>query len=211
MTEDRAVRRATGPETSGFTLIELLVVIAVFGLLSTVLFGGFHFATRAVAAGTARLDRAEQLALVAGFLRNQFSDIRPFPTSASAVAFAGNSNAVRFVAAPPAYLSPGGFHALRIAAERVGRDGQLVLRWEAMPGAGEDAPSISPSILLNGIADASFAYFGSAGAKQAPDWREDWDGARGLPVLIRLRIVFADHTPAPDIIVAVQPAAAASR
>jgi general secretion pathway protein J len=203
--------RARPSALSGFTLVELLVVIAVFGLLSAILFGGFHFATRTVAAGTARLDRAEQLTLVAGFLRNQLSDIRPFPASPSAIAFAGEAGALRFIAAPPSQLAPGGFHALRIAAERVGHDGRLVLHWDAMPDAGEDAPAIRPSVLLDGLAEASFAYFGAAGTRQAPDWQEEWNGARGLPALIRLRLVFADHTPAPDIIVAVQPAVAASR
>jgi general secretion pathway protein J len=209
MTEGRAMQRQARCGSAGFTLVELLVVIAIFGLLSVILFGGFRFATRTVTAGTVRLDHTEQLALVTGFLRRELADVRPFPVSAKAVAFTGEANAIRFIAAPPTYLAPGGFHALRIAAEN---SGQLVLRWEAMPDdATEEAPAIRPSVLLDGVTDAAFAYFGAVGVRRAPDWQDDWDGARGLPLLIRLRLTFADRMPAPDIVVAARPAVAASR
>jgi hypothetical protein len=189
-------------------LIELLVVLAVFGLLSVILFGGFRFVSGTVTAGTARLDRAEQFRLAASFLRSQLADIRAFPDvdtgDRAAVAFMGEPEAVSFTAAPPAYLAPGGFHALRIALESGSR---LVLRWRGAPGeATLDAPAIPPSVLFDGVADAAFAYFGARSPREAPDWQESWDGTGGLPRLIRLRVTYADGAPVPDIVVAVKAA-----
>ena len=104
----------------GFTLVELLVVLAVFSLMSVLLFDGFHFATGVAANGNVRLERAQEIALASTFLRNQFSDMRPFPATGradGAVAFEGEPGGLVFVGAPPAYLSPGGFQELRVGAE----------------------------------------------------------------------------------------------
>lgn len=193
----------------GFTLIELLVVIAVFGLLSVVLGGGFRFAERAIAIGTGRVDRAGDLGLTDSFIRARLADARPLPDPAAkdAVLFDGAPDKVSFIGTPPAYLARGGFHAERLTIEN--RSGVRRLVFSAVPLDGEAAePS---SVLAEGIRSADFAYFGRVAANAPPAWHDRWSGEAGLPALIRLRLVFADDSVAPDLVVAVRPAGPAFR
>ena len=201
---------ATG--TEGFTLVELLVVLAIFSLMSVLLFDGFHFATGVAANGNRRLERAQDVALASTFLRNQFSDMRPFPASGrddgSTVAFEGEPGGLVFVGAPPAYLSPGGFQQLRVGTEATRLGQGLTVRWRPVRG-GDGVPtdgSLPPSILLDGIAAADFAYFGSTAPREPPSWHASWSGSAGLPMLVRLRVTFRDGYAAPDLIVAPRPA-----
>jgi general secretion pathway protein J len=205
-------RPGTGRSNAdGFTLVELLVVLAIFSLMSLVLFDGFHFATSAAANGNARVERAQEIALASAFLRKQFADIRPFPIGgpddAKTVAFDGSPEGLVFVGAPPAYLSPGGFQELRIGLEPTQQGQGLTVRWRPVRNDGITAiGGQPPSILIDGIAETDFAYFGSTAPRAPPTWNARWSGAAGLPALIRLRVTFRDGHAAPDLIVALRPA-----
>jgi len=199
--------------SAGFSLVELLVVLAIFGLMSVLLFDSLHFASRASIAGNARLDRTRDVALASAFLRRQLADIRPLPDSPQEtgrqVAFEGGPSGLDFVAALPGYLAPGGFQSLRVALE-TGRSGSaLTLRWQPLGGETADNAKPAPSVLLDGLSTADFSYFGPTAPREPPDWHATWSGATGLPMLIRLKLVFADGYAPPELIVAPRPAEAA--
>ncbi|HEV2673305.1 MAG TPA: prepilin-type N-terminal cleavage/methylation domain-containing protein [Aliidongia sp.] len=183
---------------AGFTLIELLVVLAIFGLMSAMLSGGFHSLSHIVETGNRRVDRTAQLTLTANFLHRVVADARPLPDGADRVMFEGTEDAVRFVGAPPVALAKGGFHMLQVDVE--GKPHQLVFRSGPM---GDTRPA--RSILLDGVADARFAYFGRLLRTQPANWHDQWPGTAGLPQLIRLRVTFTDGSSAPDLIVAPRP------
>ena len=197
-------------DAAGFTLVELLVVLAIFSLMSLLLFDAFHFASHAATGGNARLARTRDFALAESFLRAQLADIRPFAAADQSdgrdVLFEGGPEGLDFIGAPPAYLAPGGFQELRIALEADSANKSLVIRWQPLRGGSTDARPLPPTVLLDGLARADFAYFGSSTARQAPDWHTTWSGAVGLPSLIRLKLTFRDGYAPPELIVIPRPA-----
>jgi general secretion pathway protein J len=192
---------------AGFTLVELLVVVALFGLISVMLLGGFRFATRAVTRGTLFIDRAAEFGLAADVLRRQLGDAQPLPArgGTDATLFDGTRDGLTFASLPPAYLAAGGWHRLEVRVEQIAGRRALTLGWRLIDA--DTAPMQRPSVLIADIAGADFAYFGATASETVPDWHDRWSGRDGLPMLIRVRIHFADGVFTPDVIVAVRPAA----
>jgi general secretion pathway protein J len=198
---------------AGFTLIEMLVAIALIGLLTAGLFGALRFGTRASSAVDRTLDHSRQLALVYGFLQSRLADAQPFPAGAAGdqgtIWFDGTPDALEFVSMAPMQLTAGGFFAVRIEPHPGGRGGgnsggELVTTWRSVAGrntAGIE-PNLPPSVLLEHIAAAHFAYFGAHSAEDASGWHDRWHDTDHLPSMVRLRVDFADGWHSPDLIVA---------
>lgn len=193
---------------AGFTLIELLVVVALFGLISVMLFGGFRFTIRAVTSGTHFMDRAAELGLAADVLRRELGDAQPLPErgGAGATLFDGTREKVMFAGLPPAYFAQGGWHQLQVGVERMGGRRALTLRWQLIDAATAPMQMQHPSVLVADIVGADFAYYGAIGSETSPAWHDQWNGRDGLPMLIRVRMRFADGAFVPDLIIAVRPA-----
>jgi len=200
-----ALKPATG---EGFTLVELLVAITLVALITTVLFGGLRFGTRAASAVAARVDRSSQIAGIYDFMQSELTDARLLPTSADATqpsaSFDGQPDAISFVTIPPAYLALGGFHMLHVAMERAGQTRRLIVSWQQVPRGSlpAEAATLQPSILLDKVTTVEFGYFGAAEANRPPEWQDHWTERTDLPQMIRLRITLADGWRGPDLIIA---------
>jgi general secretion pathway protein J len=198
--------------TAGFTLVELLVALTLFALLSVLLFGGLRFGTRATAAGTARLEAAGELAAATGFLRAQLADAQPLtkedPGGSKSVAFEGEAESMEFATLPPAHLAAGGWYALHLAPERAGGSLALKLTWRLVRTEqwGEPVAPPLPSTLIDHLARIECSYFGVGAEGEAPKWHDSWHGASSLPLLVRVRLTFADGSHAPDLVVALRAA-----
>ncbi len=208
--------RAPAARAAGFTLVELLVALTLFAVLSVLLFGAVRFGMRATEVGTARLERAGDIAAAAGFLRNELADAQPLEKQQDdrrTIAFDGEADSVEFTALTPAYLAPGGWHVLKVAFERRDAAGRLVLSWRLVRAdEGDDGPLASGrAVLLEGVKSVEFGYFGAAAEGDRPQWHERWQDAASLPALVRLRIAFADGKRAPDLLVALRAAGAVWR
>lgn len=199
----------------GFTLIEMLVALTLFALLSVMLLGGLRFGTRATSAGTAQQEWSAEIATTANFLRNQLADAQPIDISGNtaqpAIAFDGSADSVEFVGLPPAHLALGGLHKFTITVEK--NDAgvrQLVVIWRLIRSDGTTTTLSDPhrSVLLDRVAAVEFSYFGGSTSDETPDWHDSWNEMPQLPLLIRLRIAFADGKHAPDLIVALRTAVA---
>jgi general secretion pathway protein J len=203
-------KRIDRTATAGFTLVELLVAVTLVAVLTVALFGGLRFATRSTDAVGKRIDRTAQLALAYEFMERELGDAQALPASSSApdapVDFDGEAEGLSFVALPPGELGLGGFHWLHVALEGTGPARRLIVSWEALArGPEAEAASISaprPSILLDGVKDVAFAYFGVQDPNRPLAWGDRWTERRALPQLIRLRVTLADGTRAPDLVVA---------
>lgn len=202
-----SARPASKSAAEGFTLVELLVAITLVALMTTVLFGGLRFGTRAASAVAARVNHSADIAGVYDFMQNELTDARLLaaadPTQPS-TSFDGEPDAISFITTSPAYLALGGFHALHVAIEGDERTRRLIVSWQQVPrGLSSAEPvTLQPSILLDKVATVAFSYFGLVDPNHPPEWQDHWTDRADLPQLIKLRIVLADGWQGPDLVVA---------
>jgi general secretion pathway protein J len=201
--------------SEGFTLVELLVAITLIALLTVGLYQAFGIGTRAASTVSANIDRPAQIALAYDFMQRAVSAAEPLPaagnSSPGAINFDGESEALSFVAVPPAYLAIGGFQLLHLGLEQGKNGARLVVTWEGV-ARGPIAPQptmFQPSVLIDQVRSVAFAYFGVPGPKQKPSWLDRWSERDALPQLIRMRLTLANGIQAPDLIVAPRLAAMA--
>ena len=194
---------------AGFTLVELLIAVALIALLSSMLFIGFRFGTRAVAAADDRIDRAAEIAVAYGFLEEALANARSLPqpeqSSDAPPSFVGTRAGLAFVTAPPAQLTLGGLHLLRLELEPSVRGSRLTVSWRLVsdrrPGDREPV-ELQPSVLIDKVASARFSYSGVRTPGRLPEWSDTWEPAAGLPRLVRIGITLVDGWQAPDFVVA---------
>jgi general secretion pathway protein J len=202
---------------AGFTLIELLVALTLLGLVSVVLFGGLRFGTRAWEVGNARAERLAEVQAVQAVLRRRIAQaVLPEDAGAesafsdSPAAFAGEEDSLRFVALVPSRIGVGGFYLFELSVADDGDGARLELAWRLFrpdqPGdLDEPEPGLGGRrVLIEGIEEAKFGYYGAEPAGAESEWRERWDGADGLPALIVIEVAFpsGDARSWPDLVVA---------
>jgi general secretion pathway protein J len=198
-------------DAGGFTLVELLVGLSLLSLISLLLFGGFRFGLRAWEAGDDRIAAADEVGMAEHLLRQQLAEAQPVTIGprpeAAPTLFLGDDAGVTFVAPLPAHRGVGGFYLFSVAMRDGAEGRQLMLRWrrfraDAAPGAEFDPKD--ESVLLNDIDSVAIEYFGSPAAAAPARWLPRWDGALGLPQLVRLRVAFrrGDARRWPEFVVA---------
>lgn len=195
----------------GFTLVELIVAMTLFGLLITMLYGGLRFGARAWEASEEGLDDTARLQVVQEFIRRELSQAYPVSSPEGAEtedgAFAGGPEALAFVGLLPDHLGLGGFSRLRLFLDDDDENKRLVVTWRPLdldPLRLEDETDDAQSVLLRGLADAGFSYFGAIEPGEPPEWREEWAGADRFPLLVRLRLTFVRESVMhwPELVVA---------
>ncbi len=200
---------------AGFTLLELLIGIAVLGLLMGMLFGGLRLASHQVEWRTARLDRGSRVALVQAFMRRSLADARPLEIEgpragvadpAPALAFDGTSEELEFVGPAPESAESGGLELIGLGLVRHGAAaGALSLRVHAYDaGAGGATAPLRESLVLEGVRQAKFAYFGVSAGETEPRWHESWRQLPYLPALVRLTLTLSGGETVPDLVVALR-------
>jgi len=191
----------------GFTLVELLVTLSLMALISIALFGGMRFGIRAWETGAQRIDQATRIELVQSLLRRQLSQAAPPSNKPNgfAPAFLGESDRVAFVAPSPRPDDVGNDVQFVLAESTAHHQSQLTLVWTSphAPESGEPPSSPEAATLLEDIASVELGYYGAPDPQRPAQWWDRWDGAHGLPTLVRLRLTFPkdDERRWPDLIV----------
>lgn len=176
----------------GFTLLETLVGVLILGFLLVGLAGGARFgAAAAIRQGQLR-ERGGDLDAVDRTLRQIVATADP------AAPLTGTPGTLSLVAGIPNAAGP------NIVA--LGLDGRrLVLRWTPKPPGLPLVPPVQQQAeLLSGLAGITLSYYAPATeAGAAAGWQAGWNRPR-LPLLIRLRLAFADPAAPrwPDIVMA---------
>jgi general secretion pathway protein J len=185
--------------TRGFTLLELLVAMTLLALLAGLLFGGLSFGVRVWEKGDAELEKLAELQIAQGLIRRVISrallsDL-PRGENEDAAIFEGTADGLLFVGPAPAQSLPGGFYRLSLRGDDVEGKRRLVMTWrlpvpdDKGPRADEDENLV---VLVDGVADVTFAYFGAGDEDGEPGWRDRWEGVLGLPRLVRIDVTFRD-------------------
>jgi general secretion pathway protein J len=168
---------------AGFTLIELIVALSIAALLSTMLLGGYTFASRAWNRADAASDAADQIYGAQSVLRRAVRGISLDPAE---VKFAGTAASVDFVSA---FALPG--EDPEPTAFSLGIDpcpeGHCLVLILSRPDWVKNGSGLVSTTILRGIEGASIAYRGPGDT----DWQSDWPDNGSAPALVRIEVSFA--------------------
>lgn len=186
-------RRAFGacgghPSDAGFTLLELLLSLALLALIAAVASSGLRFGARAWQ-GAAELDQAAESGAVRNWLEQRLAEAMPLyerePSGNIRIAFEGAADRLLFLAPAAGGPGVGGVYRHEIAARGDGMlrlERSLYRRAARLPGDWRT--------LLEGIAGASFRYFGRDRPGAPPAWHAEWPRGDRLPELIEINVTF---------------------
>ena len=189
----RAARRRPGEQ--GLTLIELLLSLAILVVLTGFLAGGLSMGRRAFDADRANEIGSETDAAIQS-VSSLIASALPVRVSTSGqkpgIIFDGRRETLVFVGLSEGRSLRGGPH--KISLRRSG--GDLVIDVSASTaGAKKDALEPSPPgvVVLRGVREIRFGYFGRINPRAAPSWRTDWFRSEHLPDLVSILIGFEDE------------------
>jgi len=196
--------------TAGFTLLELSIALVLLALMGAVLYGALGFAGTSWDKGEAKVDATSGMRLAQEFMRAQLEQQHPLRMRKVAefpLLFLGDRNEIRYAAALPSRVAAGGIWYYRLS---VGDDarGPLVLERMVPDVNGTRVPDFSEaekSIIVTGIAEIRFAYYGrdgGSGNADEPSWRDRWDNAQRLPLLVRIDVIPKQGAAWPTLVVA---------
>jgi len=190
----------------GFTLIEMLVGLTLLGLMTLALFSALRIGLDSWDRSEVKALQVVDLRIVEGVMRREVAKAFPLRVGTAAdnkIAFEGDTGRVRFVGALPANLTPGGLSLISIESGQ-GEDipgksaptRQLVLKHIQISNDTKDFSEIDgadagTTVLLTGLGEIEFDYFGRENDQADPAWRKDWTVPTRIPSLVRMKFKFA--------------------
>lgn len=206
------MRPSRAPGARGFTLIEVVLATALLAAGLALAYATLGAATGSVHGAERAIERTDRVRAVQGFLRRQIQAARPAPfdrdpDSGQPIAFRGERDGIEFVSAMPGHLARGGMHwqQLRLVPDagalRLEFDHRLVLGG-VLVDEGDARP---PEVLMRGIERAEFQFRLLDQDARLGDWVSHHDLPPGqLPVMVALRVEFADAQRWPALEIALQ-------
>jgi general secretion pathway protein J len=189
----RAAHRRLGEQ--GLTMIELLLSLAILVVLAGFLTGGLSLGRRAFDADRANGIGSETDAAIQ-VISTLISSALPVRANTgdkdASIVFDGHQETLLFVGLSEGRSLRGGPH--KISVRRNG--GDLVVDVIASAKATKnDALGASPPgiVVLSGVREIRFKYFGRASPSAVPGWRADWFRSEHLPELVSVQINFEDE------------------
>ncbi len=186
----RAARLAR--RSAGFTLLELLIAVTVLGLLMVLVVNGVQFGTRVWETGRAGAARISEAETARTFLRGWIESSLPFAVDADdgtrrPIALGGGPDRMQLPALMPAHLG-GGRRLLELSVVQDGTSRDLALRSVT---AEADARTDTMTVLIAGVEQVRFAYFGANG-EGLITWHPFWRAQDGAPLLVRVEVGFPE-------------------
>lgn len=184
----RAPRRRASQ--CGLTLIELLVSLAILMILTSFIVGGLSTTIRAF--NTDRRSTTEMASHAAAeSVRDLVASAIPAANSqpGGPLLFDGQREELRFVALSEGRTLRGGPQDVRI--RRRGKELVVEVFGSLRDNDARKAP-VSSTTIVKGLRDVRFRYFGDAGAKGEPTWRDGWTKSDRLPALVEMSFSFED-------------------
>ena len=186
---------------AGYSLVELLVVLALLGLIAVAINGGIRFGARVWERTESHVESGELARGGQALLRDVLSRIYPHEpdpnVAGEPAAFAGERESMEFRGMSSSAFGGAGLTHFSLSARRAG--GMVTLAIAFAPERGPAAEQ--QEVLLSGAREIDFAY--AQLANGAVIWNETWAGQPGVPLLIRVRVLFPPESGLswPDLIV----------
>jgi general secretion pathway protein J len=204
-------RRCAPSRSRGFTLLELTIALVLLALMATVLYGALGFAGTSWDRGEAKAEASAGMRLTQEFLRGQLESQHPLRMRKMAefpLLFGGERDELHYAASLPARVAAGGIWFYRLSVARDGERSPLVLERVVPDVNAARVPDFTEperSILAQDIEEVRIGYYGrDANASNAdePSWRDRWDDAQRLPLLVRIDVTPKHGAPWPTLVVA---------
>jgi prepilin-type N-terminal cleavage/methylation domain-containing protein len=184
---------------AGFTVLELLIGLCILSLFSIYAITAFRQIGH-MKQMIDRIEAASSIVAVESHVRSLLSGARPIMvrTSSAAspvVSFSGGKTGLSLVTVSDGELEIGGLYAARLELRRRA-DGlfdfvTIRRRFQrSLPGANKD----QTHMLLEGIADLRFRYFGPESSGAPSSWRPDWISRETLPELVEVTVTFPSES-----------------
>jgi general secretion pathway protein J len=193
----------------GFTLIELLIAMVLLAFILTLLFAGLRLGSRSWDAAEAKVGESERMRVAHGVMRNELAQAYPMKWKINVVdagiAFSGSADAVKFVAPLPVRVGEGGLYLLSIGLEKSGEGARLVMKRRTPAADDKDFSALDAgetTVLAEDMDKLSISYFGAENEQAEPQWVDQWNNPKRLPLLIRIRLSEKNGRDWPELVVA---------
>lgn len=182
--------------------------MTLLGVMVVLLFSSLRIAAESWEAGETKTAQVNQKAVVYQFFKRHLSSIRPLPMleneavdleNDSLQVFAGYPQSLRFAGALPASSARKGVQIFRVFPDPNKTSTLLVslMPYRQTEGQPVEEP---PVVLLEGVAQLKFSYFGKTEDTAEDLWLDEWIQADRLPRLIKISIVLNDRSFWPDMV-----------
>jgi general secretion pathway protein J len=188
----RAARRRSGEQ--GLTMIELLLSLAILVVLTGFLAGGLAMGRRAFEADRmsglgSETDAAIQA--ISTLIGSAIPVRRDTGDRDARVVFDGRQESLLFVGLSEGRSLRGGPHQISLRRNRA----DVIAVIGSVGEAKEEASGRAPLevVVLKGVREIHFKYFGRISQSTNSGWRSDWLGSEYLPDLVSVQIEFEDE------------------
>jgi general secretion pathway protein J len=190
--DSRAAQRYANQ--SGFTLVEVVIAFALLALLTTMLFAGFRYATRASDTGIARNELHEDMRRSQDFLRQHVEEMLPLRYQkelGKPLRFRGESSRIVYIAPVISRIAEGGVLWWELALQGEGDKRKLALRRAPFTGDESEPPAFEPqneSTLAQGVQTIKISYYDQPDPQLNGNWTDNWSDDQRLPNLIKIEL-----------------------
>jgi general secretion pathway protein J len=193
---------AKAPGGDGFALVEALVSLVIVALISMLMIEGVSAGRRVWSQLDTASARGEAVDGARVALRDRIEQVFPatlFDKNPPYVDFAGETEAVTFIAPPPQAGRPAPLMRYRLA---VTGSGGLQLS-SISEVANPQGAIVVRDVLLRHVRSLDVAYFGASLPDLARRWQPTWEDQPTPPELVRIRVTFepGDRRRWPDLII----------
>ncbi|MCZ8097888.1 MAG: prepilin-type N-terminal cleavage/methylation domain-containing protein [Burkholderiales bacterium] len=181
MTVARRQRPGAGA-TAGFTLMETLVALTLVALLVGSVLQALRWVGTASGFGR-RAERAAEVQAGAAAFTDLLAGALPAVTGAAS--FAGDASSLAFDGVSDGTAIPPGRVRVAIGFQRGSTGGAIVVTIRpVLPAGSADANTNWTTVLIDGVREARFSYFGQAEERTPPGWSSSWSSRASQPSLV---------------------------
>lgn len=178
----------------GFTLLEVLAALVLLALLMVGVYSGIRTAAVSARAGSAMIERSDQIRAAQQFLRRELAQAMAQPLARNRqgepLVFYGSAREMRYIAPLPGYLGRLGPQLQRLQLVDDGAGGlRLELSLALLPPDGSAPQALGDTqVLLDHIRAGGFTYTGFDGRGAPVAWTDTWPDGRQLPRLVSVAL-----------------------